>query len=52
MKQTNKLLNFRPATVDAEDPWVETDFNVDRLKEHKDRYLKSMDADPADHTHR
>ena len=42
----------RPSTVDAEDPWAEEGVDVDRLKEHKDRYIKSMGADPADHTHR
>ncbi|CAK8684039.1 unnamed protein product [Clavelina lepadiformis] len=43
---------LRPSTVDAEDPWVEKEVDLKRLREHKERYLNSMDIDPADHTHR
>nr|CAB3262796.1 uncharacterized protein LOC100183380 [Phallusia mammillata] len=43
---------LRPSTADADDPWVEEIADMSHLREHKDRYVKSMDVDASTHTHR
>nr|XP_026693646.1 EF-hand calcium-binding domain-containing protein 6-like [Ciona intestinalis] len=43
---------LRPSTADEDDPWKEQEVDVAALREHKDRYTKSMDVDPKNHMHR